>query len=118
MMSSNYANFAMLITQFAAVMISILTERIPLFRLWWRDGLAANFTPEAADTIRMGIQAGLVALAAVLAYYALDMGYLPGGPAPGNDIFVPALVSTLIALFVNQGAFHLDKKFWRKPEAK
>jgi hypothetical protein len=111
-MMENYANFANVITAIAAVLISILTERIPLVRVWWRDGLDANYTPEAADTIRLGVQAGLTLLAALLAYYAADLGYLPG-PAPSDNIFIPALLSALMGVFVNQGAYHLDKKYWR-----
>jgi len=110
---SDYVSFANVITAIAAVLISVLTERIPLVRRWWREGLDARHDAETADTIRLGLQVIMTVLAAMLAYYAADMGYLPG-PAPGDDVFIPALLAALMGVFMNQGAYHLDKKFWRK----
>ena len=105
-------SLSMTISTVAALLISILTERIPLIRKWWRDDLSAKYPPETADTIRLAIQVGLTVLATFIVYYAMELGYMPGGRPP-DDIFVPAAVTALISVFVNQGTYHLDKKYWR-----
>ncbi len=101
-----------LIASIAALLISVLTERIPLVRKWWREDLDAMYTPEEADTIRLSVQVGLTVLAAFIAYYAMALGYVPGG-VPTDHVFIPAVISAIIAVFVNQGTFHLDKRYWR-----
>jgi len=103
-------DFAQLITVFSGVLISVFTERIPIVKKWWREDLDKKYPPEQAKTIRLAIQVGLVVLSAMLAYYALFLGYIPGEP-PADDVFIPALVKViLVGVLANQGAYHLNKK--------
>ena len=103
---------AVTISSIAAILISILTERIPIVRKWWRETLDEKYPPEQADTIRLGVQVALTVLATFVVYYAMEFGYLPGGTPP-DQTFVPAAIRALVAVFVNQGAYSLDRKFGR-----
>jgi len=104
-------DWASVITMVAGVLISIVFEQIPLLRKWWREDLEANYSQEAADTIRLAVQVVLVLVAAVGSFYAAEAGYLPG-PAPEDKVFVPAVITVLLSLLANQGTFHVNRRYW------
>ena len=110
------SSFAGVIAVFAAALLSVLTEWVPIGKKWWREDLDKNYPPEEADTIRLAVQVALVVLATALAYGAAYWGYIPGG-VPGHGVVVPAMITVVMGVLANQGAFLLQTK-WLTPPRK
>ena len=107
----DYQNITLLIITTAAAALSLLTERVPIFRLWWREKLDELYSPEEADTIRLGFQVVLTVTIAMAIYFARAYG-LAGGGAIESRTFLYALGSAVIAVLANQGVFHVQRRYF------